>query len=461
MGNKVITTLMVTGLYLFGPDLAFFTTRPQVQLANSQYAHIAMTFKANRPEITFGQMEKFGKKLFFDPRFSQSGQIACSSCHEPELDFTDGRPTSIGLGTTSRNAPSLVNVRLNHWFFWDGRAHTLEKQVFGPIEAAKEHGSNMGQVTKNIVRFYKDEYETLFPPISENLVSVIRDNFDISPKHKTIPSLDIKLSSYAVGTLSSHDKQTRIIHEAASKALSPYKYFSEVTTNIEQPPSDWVIRFNQLDPELKSELQAIYQNFAQAIASYERTIVALDSPFDRFLAKLSDKKDTQASFVEGFGQEEWSGFKVFINSECHSCHRGANFTDQQFHNVGLPEQSLPLDIGRAKGVLVAKLEQLNCEDQLSISESCSELEFIDANNVETMGAFKTPSLRNLSKTAPYMHDGRFSSLESVLTHYQDSNIEPAIGHRSEAIPTNLNWTKVEQKLLIKFLRSLQSELETF
>src|SRR5690606_11019671 len=67
----------------------------------------------------------FGKALFFDPNFSANGKISCATCHIPERFFTDGLPKSVGLGTSLRHSPSLLNSREQFWFFWDGRADSL------------------------------------------------------------------------------------------------------------------------------------------------------------------------------------------------------------------------------------------------------------------------------------------------------------------------------------------------
>ena len=81
-----------------------------------------------------------GERLFFDPRLSASNQISCASCHDPDLAWGDGRRQSFGHDRTQglRNAPSLLNVSLWTSFFWDGRAPTLEEQVFGPLQDHKE-----------------------------------------------------------------------------------------------------------------------------------------------------------------------------------------------------------------------------------------------------------------------------------------------------------------------------------
>src|SRR5437667_1063418 len=81
-----------------------------------------------------------GRRLFFDRRLSRDGSIACSSCHDPERAFSDGRPVAVGVFDRKgrRNSPALINRGYGRSFFWDGRVATLEEQVLKPIQDANE-----------------------------------------------------------------------------------------------------------------------------------------------------------------------------------------------------------------------------------------------------------------------------------------------------------------------------------
>ncbi len=81
----------------------------------------------------------FGHRLFFDIRLSSNGRVACATCHIPELAFTDGRPVSVGVGVTPRNAPTVVGAAHNIWFFWDGRKDSQWSQALASIENPLEH----------------------------------------------------------------------------------------------------------------------------------------------------------------------------------------------------------------------------------------------------------------------------------------------------------------------------------
>src|SRR6266705_716106 len=83
---------------------------------------------------------ELGRRLFFDRRLSRDGSVSCSSCHDPERAFSDGRSIAVGvLGRQGRrNAPALINRGYGRSFFWDGRVATLEEQVLKPIQDLNE-----------------------------------------------------------------------------------------------------------------------------------------------------------------------------------------------------------------------------------------------------------------------------------------------------------------------------------
>jgi len=117
----------------------------------------------------------------------------------------------------------------------------------------------------------------------------------------------------------------------------------------------------------------------------------------------------------------------------------------------------PVDTGRFKGIQQALKSEFNCLSEYSDAEDgdCAELKFANTKRNETIGAFKVPTLRNISRTAPYMHAGQFANLGDVLKHYNAAPRAPA-GH-NELLPINL--TEKEQKQIEAFLHSLDSPLD--
>lgn len=108
------------------------------------------SYPANNPFKV--EKQQLGKILFFDPRLSVSGQIACASCHDPELGWGDGRRVAYGHSrrTGKRNAMTLLNVGFYEKFFWDGRAGTLEEQAKFPVQDHVEMNTDLATMVKNV-----------------------------------------------------------------------------------------------------------------------------------------------------------------------------------------------------------------------------------------------------------------------------------------------------------------------
>lgn len=151
-------------------------------------------------------------------------------------------------------------------------------------------------------------------------------------------------------------------------------------------------------------------NIARALAAYQRTIVSGEAPFDRFLAGDSSAISPAAA----------RGFALFTGkAKCAACHSGWLLSDGQFHDVGLPDS----DFGRG-GI---------------------------SNNKAFDHAFRTPSLREIGRTAPYMHNGSLKTLDAVVAHYAEIKVTRRVG------PQRITLTKAEQAELVAFLQTLDSE----
>src|SRR5262249_7260537 len=109
----------------------------------------------------------FGRRLFFDTRFSSNGKVACSTCHLPARQFQDGRPLGVGVGTTGRRTMTLIASAYSPWLFWDGRADSPWAQALGPLESAVEHGGTRTLYARVIAQAYSKEYERTFGPLPE------------------------------------------------------------------------------------------------------------------------------------------------------------------------------------------------------------------------------------------------------------------------------------------------------
>ena len=149
--------------------------RCRLHSAYQQYASLTGAgvggLKTGLPALRDGftpQMIDLGRYLFFDPVLSGNGRLACASCHVPAKGFTDPRVHSIGIAghEVRRNAPSLWNVGFLKRFFWDGRAHSLEEQVQGPLYNATEMGNQPERLVKTLngIAAYRELFAQAFAP---------------------------------------------------------------------------------------------------------------------------------------------------------------------------------------------------------------------------------------------------------------------------------------------------------
>ena len=351
---------------------------------------------ADKPEAA-----ALGQKLFFDTRFSSNGKVACATCHLPDKRFQDGTPLAQGVGTNNRRTMTIIGAAYSPWFFWDGRKDSQWAQALGPMESSVEHGGNRTRYAHLISEFYADEYTALFGHL---------------PDLSNLPR-----NAGPVADL-----------EAAA---------------------NW----EAISPTDREAVTRLYVNMGKSIAAYERFLLPGESRFDQYVeAVLEDDYQTANKILTS---EEIAGLKLFIGeAHCTNCHNGPLFTNNDFHNTGIPAaDGLPEDYGRATGAPQVMADEFNCLSIYSDAqpEQCSELNFLVLDEHQQERQFKPPSLRNVFDRGPYMHAGQFVTLEEVLHHYNTAPKAPA-GH-SELEPLNLSERQIAQ--LIALLKTLDSQID--
>jgi cytochrome c peroxidase len=156
----------------------------------------------------------------------------------------------------------------------------------------------------------------------------------------------------------------------------------------------------------------------KAIATFERTVLSGNSPFDQY--DLGGKEELLSESAR-------KGLTLFRGkARCTKCHSGFNFTEEKFHNLGIGMDKPNPDLGR----------------------------FEVTKNPADKGAFKTPTLREIAHTGPYMHDGRFGTLEEVVSFYNKGGIK---NPNQDELVIELNLTDEEKKDVAAFLQSLSGE----
>ena len=236
---------------------------------------------------------------------------------------------------------------------------------------------------------------------------------------------------------------------------------------VDRSDKDAALIYDRMNLENRRALDRAFANVGLALEAYQKGIVANQSPFDRFASSWvqSSADQPEQHFRDTFGPEEFAGLKLFLGKgNCDSCHAGSIFSDNQFHNIGLPLQTgSHLQLGRSRGVILAKNDAFNCKgvfaeypERQSI-ESCQDIPYLDSESPEGLGSFKTPSLRNVADTAPYMQDGHMETLRHVLDHYNRLDTAAAVGFREETLKP-LVFNEGELAALEAFLKSLTSSV---
>lgn len=240
--------------------------------------------------------EKLGKLLFFDPRLSGSGQLACVSCHDPQLGWGDGRRVAAGHGRRagSRNAMTLLNAAYFDRLFWDGRARDLLDLALQPIQSPMEMNARMPEIIRRL----------------------------------------------------------------------------EETSGY---PEQFAAAFGAPD--------VTAQRIAEALAAFLRSIVSPPSRFDRF---------AQGGY-QRLNDQEIEGLHLFrTRARCMNCHHGPRFSDGQLHHTGLSYHGRRFeDLGR----------------------------FHVTGDPQDRGRFRTPTLRQVRHTGPWMHNGLFTDFSGILRMY--------------------------------------------
>jgi cytochrome c peroxidase len=351
-----------------------------------------------------------GQKLFFDRGLSVNGAISCATCHQPARAFTDGRALAKGLAVGTRNAPTLLGAAENHWFFWDGRADSLWSQVPYVIENPREFGSDRLHVAHSIAAdaSLRRAYEQVFGPLPPLMDSARFPAHGRPENDKTAPA------ARAWSAMTAADRDA---------------------------------------------IDRVFANVGKAIEAYERKLTGGPSPFDLYVEGLKTGDRTKLAMLSPAAKR---GLKLFVGAgHCDLCHSGPDFSDGEFHNIGLPV--LPgedPDTGRAAGIAQVRADPFNGIGRFSDDPSAAKDKLAYLPSPDTQqGAFKTPSLRNVALTAPYMHDGRFKTLRDVLEFYAQGEAASQgrlVGAREGTLALVPHFTASQISDLVAFLERLDS-----
>lgn len=325
-----------------------------------------------------------------------AGLVSCFSCHGSVAGSDDRTvPNHVSLGTNygTRNALGVVNSSFLTWTNWGGRFDT---QWSLPLAVAENGGimdSTRLEVAHLLWNKYRADYDAIFP----------------------VP-LDPALDPQAVDA---SRFPARGKPKAAGAADGPWELMTATDRAI---------------------VNRIYANYGKAIGAYLRKLTSRDAPFDAFVAG-----DGQA-----ISQSAKRGFRVFTGKgRCASCHFGPAFTDQRFHALGVSGS----DQGRFNDLVPLLSSAFNSNGAYSDATDGGKLDGL-AQNDAMRGQFRTPQLRSLSTSAPYMHSGQLATLEAVVDFYDLGGGTVPDGGTLDPLLLPLGLTSGEKADLVAFLRTL-------
>ncbi len=207
----------------------------------------------------------------------------------------------------------------------------------------------------------------------------------------------------------------------------------------------------------KSGEEITMREVVLAIASFERTVISGDSPFDRYYFGGDE---------DALTEQQKRGFDLYRNEgRCVSCHiieqTQAIFTDNRFHNIGVGINGIQGDVPElAPAFLEADLSRSEVDVEVLTDPRTSELgRFAISHSFDDIGSFKTPTLRNVAVTPPYMHDGSIETLKDVLIHYNNGGVTD-VGDRVNDFlsggirPLDLDEDQIDD--LVAFMEALTS-----
>ncbi|MBL9037161.1 MAG: hypothetical protein JNG84_01480 [Archangium sp.] len=447
-----------------------------------------------------------GHQLYFDTRFSgnatlldtlrrpvpyaraplgQPTGIACVTCHDVTRAGTDvssiPNTVSIGAGWYDVNSQQTVNAAHYTLIYWNARNDSLWAQIVAVTESFVSMGSNRLKVVWLMKQKYAAAYAQAFA----------------SPGGYTLdflPDFAATSASVEAATLPDGTANPRAQMCVLENGACPAECVSHDNPTAGGPPVCWPRfplqgrpgslagcqagvasepfrdAFDCMAAADKALINRAYVNFAKAIASYEHRLTSADSRFDRFMAE--GPKSTALS------AEEQRGARLFVGkASCIECHNTPFFSDSGLHNVGVPSAGIPVPTERdcpAGGVCdcvngvnclpwggydgIRKLKTNGFKRTSEWSDAptdTSRQAYVDMELTDALkGTWRTPSLRDVALTAPYMHDGSYKTLEEVVSAYNRGGASSGFPGTKSVRIAPLGLTPTEERDLVAFLNSL-------
>jgi cytochrome c peroxidase len=391
---------------------------------------------------------ELGRRLFFDPAVSRSGDNACVSCHLPDHGFSSaGRFDVDDFSRTRRHSQTLIDSALSPSFHWDGEFASIEELVFARLTPDASAADAPGASTGTSSDGYGSSTSSAVPKEAAPPAQAAEPPPPLDDEEVKPPVVDP--SGYAVPT-----RRAVAVRERRDAAREDRRHVLGKLRTPNDPESklDAVTVSNRIEIDGRyaegfahafGSRQVTTARIAEAITAYVKTLRSGTSAYDRFAS--GDERALSDAAKRGL--ELFRG-----RAGCVQCHAmtGARpaFTDHEFHNTGISARARLRHVSTGAGdSLAAEPVTIALPRDLGRGRMTSR----PAEDA----AFKTPTLRDVALRAPYMHDGSIETLARVVRRYAaggtaDSNLDPRI-RRFEASDRDVAD-------LVEFLESLTSDV---
>lgn len=436
------------------------------------------------------EAEQLGRMLYHDTRFSglatqrdstgrlialparapigERAEVSCNTCHDLERGGTDSTSVpghvSVGTGWYDVNAQSSINSAYYALKYWNGRYDSLVWQAMAVGESSFSMNGSRVRTAWLMYELYRDEYDAVFG-----------DEW---------PLPDFGRSMEAQAALLEPDGQCRLSGGQCPTQLGCVEEIDEDDVRtcwprfpLEGKRGDGVCvrgtepfgdAYDCMSPEDQATILRVYVNWAKAIAAFEHLLYSREAPFDRWYDDGPDSDRLSPAAIRGA--------KLFVGrASCIECHSGPLMSDSKFYNIGVPQEGVAVPreedcvgdgycapLGWYSGLTALKANTALRIDSETFSDdpedrsraALYELEVTDAMR----GAWRTPGLRDVALTAPYMHDGFYRSLEEVVRHYDQGGTTEGVAPENlskRIAPLGLSDRDVLD--LVAFLESLTGD----
>lgn len=335
---------------------------------------------------------ELGQLLFYDPILSGNRNISCGTCHHHDMFSADGQSLGVGEGGEGLGPDRTAGTG----------ADAIEKRIPRNAPALFNLGHRDIRVMFHDGRlepadFYENGYNS---PAEEYLP----EGLSLLAAQALLPVL----SEFEMAGNPEENKLAGLAYD------QPDLVWAEIVARIRAVP-DYAPLFMAAYPEIDTMLDLNITHVATALGDFiNAEWQSFDAPFDRYLA--GDRAALTPDALRGMDL-------FFGRGNCASCHSGPLFTDQEFHALALPH----FGPGRTRRFdpMVRDVGRMGASDRL-----------------EDAYRFRTPSLRNVTRTGPYGHNGAYASLEGIIAHHANPAEALANWDRSQVIMADAPWIEV-------------------